>query len=277
MTKVQMPMAMFNGKTLLEEFNTPYSRLKSSEQKFADIPDAIKSDWETDYNLVHNRIYDMDIPHYKGKVMMEIGIFGGGGYAITFKSLDGKVHIQATAGGNRGEVGEGEVSVREYNDYKGILKFMVKNKIVKNLHKTVFMYNEHLPVCKLLMPAISYKKVGKPKVINSAGLYSDMLFSMKQQIVNSIREYVLSKNISKYNFTEEVELPFTNDGINGFVKKPKALVFKHIKDGFGERFCIGVSYKIGDWDYDFDDISVDMDVELLIWVMQQLESGSYRY
>jgi hypothetical protein len=61
------------------------------------------------------------------------------------------------------------------------------------------------------------------------------------------------------------------------VKTPKYLISKDIKDAEGERWCVGISYQIGDWDYDFDVIDTSMDIELLMWVLKQLEGGMYRY
>jgi hypothetical protein len=268
--------AFDKNKTLLKGFNTPYSMTASSVEKFSSIPESIKLDWELDYNNLAGKVYDMDIPAYKGKVVMDIGLHGGGGQAITFYSLDGKHYIPATNGHDT--LGKDEVVVREFNENKGILKFMVKNKIVKNLHKTYFQFNEHLPVCRLIMPTIQYKKKGKVKIINSACLYEDMLASMKLQVINAIRDYaLLHKSIVRYVFVEEVELPFTNDGVKGFVKSPKYLVSKEIKDNGGDRWCLGVSSVVGDWDYDFDAIDISMDIELLIWVLKQLENGAYRY
>lgn len=268
--------AFGENKTLLKGFNTAYSMVASSSQKFSTIPESIKLDWESDYNNLAGRVFDMDIPAYKGKVVMDIGLHGGGGHAITFKSLDGKKYIHATNG--IGENPNNEVIVREFHENKGILKFMVKNKIVKNLHKTIFQFNEHLPVCKLIMPAIAYKKKGKAKIVRQSSLFEDMYVAMKQQLVNAIRDYALShKSIERYVFEEQTELPFTNDGVKGFVKTPKYLISKDIKDADGDRWCIGISYQIGDWDYDFDVVDTDMDIELLMWVLKQLEDGMYRY
>jgi hypothetical protein len=251
----------------------------SSGEKFSSIPESIKLDWESDYNNLAGRVFDMDIPAYKGKVVMDIGLHGGGGHAITFKSLDGKVFIHATNGIDSSDnSSKDDIIIREFNENKGILKFMVKNKIVKNPHKTVFQFNMHLPVCRLIMPAIVYKKKGKAKIVNSACLFEDMYATMKQQLVNAIRDYALShKSIKRYVFEEQTELPFTNDGVTGFVKTPKYLISKDIKDAEGERWCVGISYQIGDWDYDFDVIDTSMDIELLMWVLKQLEGGMYRY